>query len=115
MSMRAVGPACRPMGATAPSTFTQPLAIQSSASRREHRPSSAMRLFSRVVLPAGAAGGSGIGTKRGGTGTQGRQVEDAHTAVFDPDDALLLQGRERLVDALPRQADEIRELLLGDA
>src|SRR3954469_14769698 len=114
MSMRACGPTCRPMGATAPSTFTQPLAIQSSASRREHRPSSAMRLFRRVVAPAGAAGESGIGTKGEGTGTQGRQVEDPHPAVFDPDDALLLQRRERLVHALPRESDQIRELLLRD-
>src|SRR4051812_40933410 len=99
MSMRACGPTCSPMGATVPSTFTQPLAIQSAASRRGHRPSSAMRLFGGVV-PRGAAGVSGIGSQGERTGTQGRQVEDAHPAVFDPDDALLLQGRERLVDAL---------------
>jgi hypothetical protein len=51
------------MVATWPLTLTQPLAIQSSASRREHRPRSAMRLFRRTVsvgpatrvrVPAGA-------------------------------------------------------------
>jgi hypothetical protein len=52
------------MGATCPLTLTQPLAIQSSASRREAQAQSAMRLFrrtvpvgagARVTAPAGAA------------------------------------------------------------
>src|SRR6185312_5616559 len=54
-SMRSLCLTCRPMGATSPLTLTQPLSIQSSASRREHRPSSAMRLFSRVVVAPDAA------------------------------------------------------------
>jgi hypothetical protein len=77
--MRSVGSTCTPMGATSPLTLTQPWAIQSSASRREHRPSSAMRLFRREVampvarLPAcsasrrertGAAGGPAPQTRR---------------------------------------------------
>ena len=47
--MRSVGNTCTPISATWPLTFTQPWAIQSSASRREHRPSSAMRLFRREL------------------------------------------------------------------
>ena len=61
-SMRSAAVTCSPMGATSPLTLTQPLAIQSSASRREHKPSSAMRLFKREVSPptdAGLAPGSG--------------------------------------------------------
>src|SRR3954468_16116460 len=86
-SMRAFGPTSRPVGgATAPSTRTQPLAIQSSASRREPMPSSAMRLFRREVGEAGFW--SGIGSAGDHTGTQRLQVEDAQAAVFDPDDAL---------------------------
>ena len=38
-----------PISATAPFTYTQPWAIQSSASRREHRPNSARRLFRRTA------------------------------------------------------------------
>ena len=49
-SMRSKGLTGLPSTATSPLTLTQPLAIQSSASRREHRPSSAMRLFSRDVV-----------------------------------------------------------------
>ena len=43
------GATCMPISATRPSTLTQPLPIHSSASRREARPSSAMRLFRRSV------------------------------------------------------------------
>ena len=38
-----------PIGATCPLTLTQPWSIQRSASRREHRPSSAMRLLRRTA------------------------------------------------------------------
>src|SRR6478736_423689 len=86
-SMRASGVTCRPMGATWPLTRTQPLEIQSSASRREHMPSSAMRLFRREVGAAGFC--SGIGSAGGHGGTQRLKDEDAQAAVFDPDDALL--------------------------
>src|SRR5882762_120151 len=48
ISMRALGDTRTPsMSTTSPSTFTQPLVIQRSASRREHRPSSPMRLERR--------------------------------------------------------------------
>src|SRR5678816_140851 len=46
--MRALGDTRTPsVSTTWPSTFTQPLSIQRSASRREHRPSSPMRLERR--------------------------------------------------------------------
>jgi hypothetical protein len=48
-SMRTSGGDLHAHGATSPLTLTQPLAIQSSASRREAKPSSAMRLFRRTV------------------------------------------------------------------
>ena len=44
------------IAAGAPLTRTQPRAIQFSASRREHRPSSAMRLFRRTEVPVEAPG-----------------------------------------------------------
>src|SRR5678816_417550 len=48
ISMRALGDTRTPsVSTTWPSTFTQPLSIQRSASRREHRPSSPMRLERR--------------------------------------------------------------------
>ena len=52
ISIRTPGSTCMPISATLPSTFTQPLPIHSSASRREAMPSSAMRLFRRTVPPA---------------------------------------------------------------
>src|SRR5579862_2922850 len=46
--MRALGDTRTPsVSTTSPSTFTQPLVIQRSASRREHRPSSPMSLERR--------------------------------------------------------------------
>ena len=44
------------IAAGAPSTRTQPLTIQSSASRREQMPSSAMRLFRCTLVPVEAPG-----------------------------------------------------------
>src|SRR6187551_2601961 len=56
ISMRALGDTRTPsVSTTWPSTFTQPLSIQRSASRREHRPSSPMRLERR-----GLSGFSGV-------------------------------------------------------
>jgi predicted metal-dependent HD superfamily phosphohydrolase len=49
------------------------------------------------------------------TGAQRLQVQDAQAAVFDPDDALLLQRGQRLVHALARQAHQVGQLLLRDA
>ena len=51
------------MGAISPFTCTQPWAIHSSASRREHRPSSARRLFRRDVPEAAAEGFTGTGAR----------------------------------------------------
>src|SRR5438093_6415787 len=61
MSMWASGSTRWPSTASAPLTFSQPASIQSSASRREARPSAAMRLDrrspSRASAAAPAAGG----------------------------------------------------------
>src|SRR3954471_16884935 len=60
ISMRASRDTRTPsVSTTAPSTFTQPLVIQRSASRREHRPSSPMRFERR-----GWSGFSGSGRER---------------------------------------------------
>ena len=48
--MRSSGLTGLPSTAVSPLTLTHPLAIQSSASRREQMPSSAMRLFSLMVV-----------------------------------------------------------------
>jgi hypothetical protein len=47
--------------------------------------------------------------------TQPVQVEHAHAAVLDPDHPFRLQGVERLVHALARQAHQVAQFLLRDA
>ena len=54
------------MVATTPLTLTQPCSTQSSASRREHMPNSAMRLFSREVGRPPTVPVAGAGTWRTG-------------------------------------------------
>ena len=91
ISILTSGATCMPISATRPSTLTQPLPIQSSASRREARPSSAMRLFrrmvplspsaavlvwpngmgARVLVAMRAAAGEGAGAAALGTGRAG--------------------------------------------
>lgn len=56
------------MAATCPFTSTQPWAIHSSASRREHRPSSARRLFRRMPSRGARDGAGAAGTARDGAG-----------------------------------------------
>ena len=69
--IRSLAVTLTPISAMAPFTLTQPLAIHSSASRREHMFSSAMRLFRRVgslllaAVPAAPVGGA---ARRKGTG-----------------------------------------------
>src|SRR5215470_769846 len=59
--MRAVGDTRTPsVSTTSPSTFTQPLVIQRSASRREHRPSSLMRLERRGCSELSGDGGGRV-------------------------------------------------------
>ena len=65
-----------PITAGCPSTVTQPRAIQSSASRRDASPSSAMRLFKRKVPPGPCAAVSvwpaGMGARTGTGGADAR-------------------------------------------
>ena len=84
-----------PISATAPFTYTHPWAIQSSASRREHRPSSARRLFRRTAPSAlafalvwGLPGARGAGRGAGGapaaperTAAAGRVTGDGRAAA----------------------------------
>ena len=89
--MRTSGATCMPMVAATPLTLTQPLPIQSSASRREASPSSAMRLFSLsvplgpmaavLVCPAGIGGRLAGGAARRKTG--------AAEAVADGSDSVI--------------------------
>ena len=65
---------------TCPSTFTQPFSIHSSASRREHRPSSLIRFDRR-----GFSGTSGVVETRGrsGAGALPRALMGGFTANFE--------------------------------
>ena len=79
--MRACGDTRVPsVSTTAPSTLTQPFSIHSSASRREHRPSSLIRFDRRGrsgcsprAGPAGAVGGGDEGIGDAGFGNEDRR------------------------------------------
>ncbi len=120
LDARAAAPPAGPWARPAPSTRTQPRAIQSSASRREHRPSSAMRLFNRVV---GGAGGdrAWAGDYRAAARAPRPLLRSAsRSSTRTPPysmriSALRLQRAQRLVDALARQAHQVGQFLLRDA
>src|SRR5579862_4009529 len=78
ISMRALGDTRTPsVSTTSPSTFTQPLVIQRSASRREHRPSSPIRLERR-----GCSGFSGAVGERFMQQNVGRHVQFVLADVY---------------------------------
>src|SRR5262245_19863364 len=71
---------------TAPSTLTQPFSIQSSASRREQRPSSLIRFdnlgFAESAVGAGPASAAGAATAFARAGDAAREVATARAVTM---------------------------------